>query len=337
SKSPLMRAKILDTPNDSYLFLDIHHILCDAESMPIMLYKIQELYEGRELLTPRVQYKDFCVWQNARDITEQAAYWKKEFSGDIPVLDLIMDYPRPHKQSFRGANFRTQVEENTSIQVKELAKKYGATEFMVLLSIFFSMLGKYSRQEEIIVGTPISGRNHTDTRNMLGMFVNTLAIKGNVCSDDSFEDVLLGIKEKCLQAYDNKDYQFEDLVEAVGVKRDYSRNPVFDVMFVLQDDERESYSDRIQFGTRESVEGSISKFDLTLTMISDSEGYKIDFEYSTDLFKPETIEYMAKHFLTLIEGVLMSPEKKLQDIAMVDMNEEAKILDEFNMTDAEYP
>ncbi|WP_446098030.1 amino acid adenylation domain-containing protein [Bacillus velezensis] len=337
SKSPLMRAKILDTPNDSYLFLDIHHILCDAESMPIMLYKIQELYEGRELLTPRVQYKDFCVWQNARDITEQAAYWKKEFSGDIPVLDLIMDYPRPYKQSFRGANFRTQVEENTSIQVKELAKKYGATEFMVLLSIFFSMLGKYSRQEEIIVGTPISGRNHTDTRNMLGMFVNTLAIKGNVCSDDSFEDVLLGIKEKCLQAYDNKDYQFEDLVEAVGVKRDYSRNPVFDVMFVLQDDERESYSDRIQFGTRESVEGSISKFDLTLTMISDSEGYKIDFEYSTDLFKPETIEYMAKHFLTLIEGVLMSPEKKLQDIAMVDMNEEAKILDEFNMTDAEYP
>lgn len=156
SKSPLMRAKILNTPSNSYLFLDIHHILCDAGSMPVMLYKIQELYEGRELLTPRVQYKDFSAWQNARDITEQAAYWKKEFSGDIPVLDLIMDYPRPHKQSFRGANFRTQVEEKTSIKVKELAKKYGATEFMVLLSTFFSMLGKYSRQEEIIVGTPIS-------------------------------------------------------------------------------------------------------------------------------------------------------------------------------------
>jgi amino acid adenylation domain-containing protein/non-ribosomal peptide synthase protein (TIGR01720 family) len=337
SKSPLMRAKILDTPNGSYLFVDIHHILCDAGSMPIMLYKIQELYEGRELLTPRVQYKDFCVWQNARDVTEQAEYWKEEFSGDIPVLDLITDYPRPHKQSFRGANFRTQVEEKTSIKVKELAQNYGATEFMVLLSTFISMLGKYSRQEEIIVGTPISGRNHTDTQNMLGMFVNTLAIKGNVRADDTFEHVLLSTKEKCLQAYDNKEYQFEDLVEAVGVKRDFSRNPVFDVMFVLLDDERESYSDIIQFGTRESVEGSISKFDLTLTMVSDSEGYKIDFEYCTDLFKPETIEYMAQHFVTLIEEALVSPEAKLQDIAMIDMNEEAKILNEFNMTEAEFP
>ncbi|ROR25864.1 non-ribosomal peptide synthase protein (TIGR01720 family)/amino acid adenylation domain-containing protein [Mobilisporobacter senegalensis] len=337
SKAPLMRAQMLDTPNGSYLFLDIHHILCDAGSMPIMLYEIQELYEERKLLTPRVQYKDFCVWQNARNITEQAAYWKKEFSGDIPILDLMTDYPRPQKQSFRGANFRTQAEEKISIQVKELAKKYGATEFMVLLSTFMSLLGKYSRQEEIIVGTPISGRTHTDTQNMLGMFVNTLAIKGNVCSDDTFENVLSGIKEKCLQAYDNQEYQFEDLVEEVGVKRDFSRNPVFDVMFVLQDNERESYSDSIQFGTRESVEGNISKFDLTLTMISDSEGYKIDFEYSTDLFKPETIQYMAKHFVTLLEEVVMSPEKKMQDIPLTDTDEEEKILGEFNMTDAEYP
>ena len=337
SKAPLMRVKVLYTARGSYLFLDIHHIICDAGSIPSMLYQIQELYEGRDVLAPRVQYKDFSAWQNARDITKQETYWKEEFAGDIPVLDLMTDYPRPQVQCFNGANIRTRLDVEISDRVKELARKYGTTEFMVLLSTFMLFLGKYSRQEEIVVGTPISGRTHVDTQNMLGMFVNTLAIKGKVCSDETYENLLLAVKEKCLQAYDNQEYQFEDLVEAVEIKRDFSRNPIFDVMFVLLDNESERYTQDIQIGTWESLERSISKFDITLTMVRDVEGYTVDFEYCTDLFKADTIKYMAKHFVTLLEEVIRYPEKKQKDLHMTDKREEERVLVEFNTTDSIYP
>lgn len=337
SKAPLMRVKLLDTPSSSYLFIDIHHIICDAGCIPVILYKIQQLYEGRELLTPRVHYKDFCAWQKTRDITEQAVYWKNEFSGDIPVLNLMTDYSRPQTQSFRGANVRMREDEKISDKVKALAKKYNVTEFMVLLSVFMSFLAKYSRQEEIVVGTPISGRTHTDTQNMLGMFVNTLAIKGEVRQEMTFEQLLLAVREKCLQAYDHQEYQFEDLVEAVEIKRDFSRNPIFDVMFILHDNESKLNTNNLEIGTWELMEGNISKFDLTITMISDAEGYIIDFEYCTDLFKTETIQYMINHFVTLIQEVIMNPEKNLIDIPMIDISEEKKILFEFNETDADFP
>ncbi|QQR01168.1 amino acid adenylation domain-containing protein [Enterocloster clostridioformis] len=337
SKSPLMRVKILYTESYIYLFLDIHHIICDARSIPIMVNQIQELYEDRKLPTPRVQYKDFSAWQNCRDISNQVEYWKKEFLGDVPVLDLKTDYPRPQVQSFKGGNIRTSIDAQIRARTQELAQKYGATEFMVLLAAYMLLLEKYSQQEDIVVGTPVSGRIHADTDNMLGMFINTLAIKGKVCEENTFEELLLAIKEKCLQAYDNREYQFEDLVETVDVKRDFSRNPIFDVLFVLLDDETELYTNDIKFGTWIPMEGGISKFDMTMTVVSGSAGYMVDFEYCTDLFKPETIEYMKNHFKTLFKEAVLYPEKKLSEMKLTDAEEEKRLLVDFNATEAEYP
>ncbi|MGG0823585.1 amino acid adenylation domain-containing protein [Paenibacillus turicensis] len=284
----------------------------------------------------RVQYKDFSVWQNFYDITKQEEYWKREFAGEIARVDLKTDFLRPQIQSFRGANVVAKVNDSLSLGVKNLALKHGATEFMVTLSVFMLLLGKYSRQRDIIVGTSVSGRVHADTKGMLGMFVNTLVIKGEVCPDDTFEHLILAVKEKCLQAYDNQEYQFEDLVEAVEKKRDLSRNPIFDFMFGLKEKKKPTEMQGLLGGKSAFIKRKVAKFDLSVLIECTSEGYEIDFEYCTDLFKQETIEYMARHYVMLLEEAVMHPEKKLKDLHMLDIEEQEKILVDFNATNVQY-
>ncbi|MEC1108782.1 amino acid adenylation domain-containing protein, partial [Bacillus velezensis] len=284
----------------------------------------------------RVQYKDFSVWQNFYDISKQEEYWKREFAGEIARVDLKTDFLRPQIQSFRGANVVAKVKEPLSLGVKNLALKHGATEFMVTLSVFILLLAKYSRQKDIIVGTTVSGRVHADTKGMLGMFVNTLVIKGEVCPDDTFEHLILAVKEKCLQAYDNQEYQFEDLVEAVEKKRDLSRNPIFDFMFGLKEKKKPTEVQGLLGGKSAFIKRNVSKFDLSVLVECMAEGYEIDFEYCTDLFKQETIEYMARHYVTLLEEAITHPEKKLKDLHMLDIREQEKILVDFNATNVEY-
>lgn len=285
----------------------------------------------------RILYKDYSAWQNVHDIREQEAYWKKVFSEEIPRLDIKTDFLRPQMQSFNGANVTINTDAQISLAVKKLARKYEATEFMVTLAVFMLMLQKYSQKEEIVVGTAVSGRIHADTKGMLGMFVNTLAIKCGVNPLETFENFLFAVKEKCLQAFDHQEYQFEDLVEAVEKKRDFSRNPIFDVMFVLKEKNNKSGAKGLLSGKSALVKRNISKFDFTLMVTSGQEGYEIDIEYCTDLFKEETIEYMAKHYIKLLEMAVLHPEKKLMDLHMVDTKEEEKVLVEFNATDTKYP
>ncbi|CDH97210.1 non-ribosomal peptide synthetase [Bacillus velezensis] len=284
----------------------------------------------------RIQYKDFSVWQNFYDISKQEEYWRREFAGEIARVDLKTDFLRPQIQSFRGANVVAKVKEPLSSGVKNLALKHGATEFMVTLSVFILLLAKYSRQKDIIVGTTVSGRVHADTKGMLGMFVNTLVIKGEVSPDETFEHLILAVKEKCLQAYDNQEYQFEDLVEAVEKKRDLSRNPIFDFMFGLKEKKKPTEMQGLLGGKSAFIKRNVSKFDLSVLVECVSEGYEIDFEYCIDLFKQETIEYMARHYVTLLEEAVTHPEKKLKDLHMLDIREQEKILVDFNATNVEY-
>jgi len=336
SKAPLMRVKIIKTEEEYIFFCDIHHIISDGESMLVMLGILSKLYIEKELVNPKVQYKDFTAWQNKKDIKKQAEYWKNEFSEEISILDLKTDFVRPQEQSYRGAVLRQQINKETKEKINKLAKKHKSTEFMVMLSAFMLMLSKYSRQEDIIVGIPISGRTHADTHDMLGMFVNTLALRGEVRPDQRFDEFLEAVKEKCLKAYDNQEYQFEDLVEAVEVQREVSRNPIFDIMFEMQN----RSESEIKLGNSKAeyieCESNISKFDITLSIADMESGYTTYFEYCTDLFKSETIELMAKHYVNLIENILKNPQNKLDELSMLDKAEEEQILREFNDTYVEY-
>lgn len=335
-KAPLMRVKVVKSADEYLMFWDIHHIISDGESVLLMVDEISELYNGRKLTNHKIQYKDYSAWQNSRNIDDQRDYWKQEFSGSIPVLDLQTDFVRPQEQSYRGAVLKQKLNPDIKEKVLAMCKKTKSTEYMVMLSAFMLMLNKYSRQDEIIVGMPISGRTHADTHAMLGMFVNTLALRVEVNAEDSYQTFLESVKTKCLEAYDNQEYQFDDLVELVDVQRDMSRNPIFDVMFVMQNNEEIKMNLGGAEATFVETDSDISKFDITLSVEEGADGYTINFEYCTDLFKPETIELMLSHYATLMEQILAHPDAKLNELSMVNDKERDAILQEFNNTAIEY-
>ncbi|WP_211750154.1 non-ribosomal peptide synthetase [Paenibacillus sp. Marseille-Q4541] len=338
SQAPLMRMKVVRINEDEYVLMsDFHHIIFDGRSSGIWMDELSSLYNGQDLPERRIHYKDYSAWQNSKNLQEQEEYWVHEFSGELPVLDLQTDYPRPQQQSYRGCSITASLDRETKLGVKRLSKKTGATEYMILLSTFMLLLSRYSRQEEIVVGSPISGRVHPDTENMLGMFVNTLAIKGNLSSTQTFDDLVRQLKERCLNAYENQEYPFEQLVDRVAGERDLSRNPLFDVMFALQNNETTEL--RMEGIRLEHVpfENDIAKFDLTVSMTEFEDGYLLNWEYCTDLFKLETIERMCEHFKNLLQNAISVPEQLLSNVEMVSLPEREQLLYTFNSTDTDYP
>ncbi|MCP5054102.1 MAG: hypothetical protein GY940_43445, partial [bacterium] len=185
----------------------------------------------------KLQYKDYSQWQQLDTVKKvlqrQETFWIKQFAGEIPLLNLPTDYPRPAIQSFAGNLTRFDIGEDETKSLNEMAGLEGATMFMVLLGIYTLFLAKLSSQEDIVVGTPIAARGHADLQQVIGMFVNTLAIRNHPPGDKSFKGFLNQVKERTLASFDNQDYLFEDLVENVTVRRDTSRNPLFDAMFMF--------------------------------------------------------------------------------------------------------
>lgn len=206
---------------------------------------------------------------------------------------------------------------------------------MILLSSFMVLLHKYSRQEDIVVGSPISGRTHKDTENMLGMFVNTLAMRSNPERNKSFTQLLDEVKTTSLEAFDNQEYPLESLVEEIVEKRDLTRNPLFDVLFTLQNTENESF--QIDDWSTRQVESSVTnaKFDLSMT-IYDNDGYSVALEYAEELFESETIERMLEHFMELVAEITMHPEYKISELELITEQEKHLILNDFNDTEMPY-
>ncbi|MCR5730053.1 MAG: amino acid adenylation domain-containing protein, partial [Ruminococcus sp.] len=333
----LVRVKLVNKDEYYLMMLDMHHIVGDGMSMNTFTTELMALYNGEKLEPLTHQFKDYSEWMRSRDLSGQAEYWKSQFDDEIPVLDMPTDFPRPQEQSYAGTMLGYQFNEKLSNSIKELVKKSGATEYMVFLAAAMVALSKYSRQEDIVIGSPISGRTHKDTEGMLGMFVNTLAMRGKPEKNKTFSQFLEEIKNTCLKAYENQEYPFEELVEAVDVQRDMSRNPLFDVMLVMQNNERTE----LKFGNSESegtgIESTIAKFDMTFNM-SEYEGkFVLGFEYCTDLFKTETAERIVKHFEEVLKAITSNIEQKLGEIEMVTSEEKSLILNDFNATETEYP
>ncbi|WP_332276070.1 condensation domain-containing protein, partial [Bacillus velezensis] len=182
-QAPLFRAELATVSGKQYLMIDMHHIISDGVSISLLLKEFTKLYNGESLEPLRIQYKDFAQWQNAYlrsgSLDKQAAYWKKQFEGTVPVLHLPYDYERPSIQSFEGDSVHFTLDKEMTEGLRGLAKEEGATLHMVLLSAFNILLSKYSGQEDIVVGVPVAGRPHADLRNMIGMFVNTLAVRNH--------------------------------------------------------------------------------------------------------------------------------------------------------------
>ncbi|NOQ28176.1 MAG: AMP-binding protein, partial [Bacteroidales bacterium] len=339
SKAPLIRAIILNVENSSsFLYVDMHHIISDGTSRIILKNEFTQLLKGQKLKKIQVQYKDYSEWQISKEqkeiIKNQEAYWLGRFSNDLPILNLPVDYSRPAMQSQKGAQVRFTLSKEETEKVKILSKENGLTLYMGILSIYTILLSKLSGQEDIIVGTPIAGRNHADLDGVVGMFVNTLAMRNNV--DQTLRDFLQEIKQTTIGAFDNQDYQFEDLVEKVLVERDTSRNPLFDVMFNLLN-YSEFSGDLSNFGNDRYVHTSgISKFDLTLVAVDYQDQLLMTFEYCTELFKSETIERYIKYFKNIIYQLEIKKDEKISSIEIITEEEKQLIINKFNNTRSEY-
>ena len=335
-KAQLLRAALVRRQEGYLLMLDMHHIVSDGMSAGIFFREFAAIYNGEGLTTAARQYKDYSEWMRSRDLTAQKDYWVSLFRDEIPVLDLPLDFHRPQEQSFKGGEVYRSTGRELGDRIRAAAKKAGATEYMVLLSAAMVLLGKYSRQEDIVIGSPVSGRTHKDTEGMLGMFVNTLAMRGKPEGGRTYADFLKEIRESCLKAYENQEYPFEELVEAVEVRRDISRNPLFDVMLVLQNNEREEIKLNGADTRMTGQEHTIAKFDLTFNLWEKEGEYLIMLEYCSDLFKEESAQRMLDHYHVVLQQVTEQEEILLRDIETATAEEKDLILGSFNGTKAEY-
>jgi len=339
NKAPLLRVGIIRTvDNNNYLLVDMHHIISDGTSMELLKKDFMALLNGEELEPLRLQYKDYSEWQHSQaqqaEMKRQEEYWLKLFADEIPVLNLPYDYVRPVTQSFEGATVNFAINESNTRKIREICKETNTTLSMVLLAVYNILLSKLSGQEDIVLGIGIANRRHADLEKIIGMFVNTLALRNYPNGELSFREFLNEVKSSTLSAYENQEYQFEDLVEKVSVVRDFSRNPIFDVCFNMLNIGNVEESTQ---STAEAVihRSSISKFDMTLTARDSINITRISLEYCTKLFKSDTIDRFIQYFNKLIEEI--SFEKKLSEIEIISDTEKERILHEFNDTATDYP
>jgi tyrocidine synthetase-3 len=353
SKAPLIRAALIkEGDKRCILILDMHHIIADGVSHEILITDFQALYE-EELPPLPVQYKDFSEWQNGEkekeNIKRQERYWLKEFEGEIPVLELPTDFPRPLEQSFEGNSVNFEITEEQTQGLKAIVLTGGSTLFMVLVAVLNILLSKLSGQEEIIVGTPIAARRHTDLEKIIGMFVNTLSLRNYPAGDRTFREFTNDVKERILMAFENQEYPFEELVDKLSVNRDIGRNPLFDIMLVLQNmstsmagQDKDTVIDTsrpVQPDSPKEYQNifQTAKFDLTLSAMEIGSGLFLSFQYCTKLFKKETVERFFIYFKKIVSIAVKEPGIRISEIEIIAEEEKKRILIDFNATQTGYP
>jgi amino acid adenylation domain-containing protein len=341
SSSPL-RVKLVRRGETRHLFmLDIHHLVADGISIQVLVRDLMALYDGRELAPLKIQYKDVCRWQHSRRQQErlmaQEAYWLKRLAGELPVLHLPTDYDRPPVQSFEGSALYFQLSPVETEQLKALTSGQGCTLYMVLLALFGVFLSKLGGAEEVVVGTPVAGRRHDDLYPLIGMFVNTLVMRVRPKDDQSFSTFLRELSTEALTAFDNQEYPFEELVEKVEVSRDTGRNPLFDVIFALQNVDIPEINITGLKLSPHPVDFRTAKFDLSLLCSEKAGGLWFMMEYCSRLFKGGTIERFSRYFCHLTRSAAADPRQQIRQMELVPAAEKQKILKEFNDTRSDYP
>ncbi|MCP4149091.1 MAG: AMP-binding protein, partial [bacterium] len=348
SQPPLFRVELIKTGdrhgNERHiLMLDMHHIISDGLSMELFIKEFIEIYAGKEPAPFRLQYKDFSQWQNSRQWKElnktREAYWLKQYEGEKSALNLPTDYPRPPVWRFEGKTAAFRIEKQETRQLQQQALQHNTTLFIELIAIYSILLSKLSGQEAIVIGTPVMGRPHADLLAIIGIFVNTLAIKNYPTGEKNIKEFLGEVRNGVLKALENQEYPFEDLVEKVTgeIARDTGRNPLFDVMFSML--ETENTAAEIPGLTLRpyEFENPASKFDMTFFCKPVNETLHFSVEYSTNLFKPGTIRRIITYFKKLLLAILHDPRAKIAQLEIVPEEEKRQILNEFNNTAAPYP
>jgi amino acid adenylation domain-containing protein len=342
SSAPLLRVGLVELEKHRHvLMVDMHHIISDGKSLEIFIKEFIGLYEEKELSGLRIQYKDYTQWQKSYPqqtlLNQQKEYWLEELQGELPLLNLPKDYPRPVIRKFDGAGLEFKISSQATAALKEMAIKSGATLYMVLLAVYTILLAKICNQEDIIVGTPAAGRKHAELGNIIGMFVNTLALRNFPAAEKTFSRFLAEVKDRSLAAFAHQDYIYEDLVEAVAVERDTSRNPLFDTLFALQNLDIPDIKIPGLKVKPLTYEIGTAKFDLSLDAFETKDTLHFVFGYGTRLFRENTLQRFVTYFKRIITAVVENSRIKLSRIDILPQDEKKQVLMDFNDTVTPYP
>jgi len=342
SRAPLFRVCLIKTaPQEHILAVGVHHIVADGTSLGLILKDFMALYSGAELPDLRIQYKDYSVWKNSRkqqDLRQkQERYWLEQFREEVPILDLPSDFPRPPVKSSRGRAIISPLSSEESDRIRALALSAGATPYMVLLALFHVLLAKLTGLEDTVVGTPSAGRDHVDLEPLVGMFVNTLAMRNFPRHERDFDDFLQDVKHRTIEAFANQDYDFEDLVRAVATEKDISRSPIFDGFMALQNMEMPEVSIPGLRLRAYPYDRQVARFDLSFIIQEGGGQFWIYAEYCLDLFNAATVERFSAFFRRLAASVSEDPKQALADLDIISPEEREQVLVAFNDNSSDYP
>jgi amino acid adenylation domain-containing protein len=360
TKSPLLRAKLLKLEVGGHLLLlTTHHIACDGWSLGVIYRELAALYEafshgagespqragpapGAPVpVTPQIDYADFAAWQREwlQDgvLEKQLAFWKQQLAGAKTTLDLPTDHPRPPVQSYRGAAKHFLFPPRLVSALNTLARREEATLFMLLLAALQTLLHRLTGQEDILIGSPVAGRQRVELETLIGIFLNMIVLRGDLSGDPTFRELLQRVRQTALAAYAHQDVPFEKLVEAIQPARDLGRSPVFQVMFVLQNEPLRPLELAGLKLTPVPVHSGTAKFDLLFSLEENGDGLSGFIEYNTDLFDAETIERWIGHYQMLLEAVAAEPEQRLSQLPLLTEPERKRIFTDWNNTHADFP
>jgi len=348
SQAPLLRLKRYVLNNQQhFLLVVVHHTIADGWSLGVFLHELNIFYQtittGKIVPLPElsIQYADFAEWQtnetHIKALETPMNYWKKQLSGELPVLELPTDQQRGARQTFSGGTHRFKLSVDVTGALEKLGREEDATPFMTLLTVFTILLLRYSGQEEVLVGTPVANRNRPELENLIGVFINTLVLRTSLSGDPGFRELLRRVRNVSLEAIANQDLPFEKLVEELKPRRELSRTPLFQVVFNLQNSPMPKMEIPGLDIRHLEIDRGVSQFDLTL-MMSMSEGeIHGAVEYNSDLFKPATIARMFRSFQLLLEQAITQPDCPVSGLQLVGPEELQHLVYELNQTRFDFP
>jgi amino acid adenylation domain-containing protein len=350
SQGPLFRVLLVHLSDTEHrLFFTLHHIIFDGYSIyRVLLPELAALYaafaDGEESPLPElsVQYADFAVWERewlSRNghLSSQLDYWRKQLRGNLPILQLPYDHPRPAIQSFGGAIHPVELAKDLADALKTLSRREGATLFMTLLTGFAVLLHRYSALEDVAIGTVSWGRKRSELESLLGYFLNPVVLRNDLSGDPTFRELLRRTRNVTLDALSNDDAPFTQVVNEVRPNRSLSFNPLFQVLITLEPPMPQTHDGWSVALTQSEVDTGISKFDLCLELDDRSSGIVGRFKYSSDLFEPKTVAYMASHLTMLLESVAANPDQHISSVPMLSASERQQVCVKWNETDTEFP
>ncbi|MET0626409.1 MAG: MupA/Atu3671 family FMN-dependent luciferase-like monooxygenase [Pyrinomonadaceae bacterium] len=362
-RGSLLRVSVFERAGGEHVLLLVaHHIIADFWSLAVLIHELGALYAagkagtGVELPPTSLQYSDYVRWQervlSGPEGERLWEYWRRQLAGELPVLNLPADRPRPPVQTYRGASHPFRLSRALTEKLKALGAEHGATLYVTLLAAFQVLLHRYSGQDEVVVGSPVAGRAHAGLAPVVGYFINPVALRADLSGSPTFETFLRQVRRTVLEGVEHQEYPFPLLVERLQPDRDASRSPIFQALFILHkahllDEEGLASFALGEAGARMNLGGltleslaleqRVAQFDLALNMAEVGGELGASLQYNADLFEPATVRRMAAHFETLLASIAESPSRPVSLLAMLPESERRRLLSEWNDTAADYP